>query len=637
MHSLYLYGSEKPLPEPRMLHAGSLSVMYLDGNLRYIKIDDDEVIRMIYAAVRDNNWGTAEPVIENERIIDNTDSFRITYDCYYDYADIKYHGSFCFEGTKRSEIFCSFEGEALTDFLANRIGFCVLHPVKECAGKTCEIIHPDSTIERQKFPVLIGPHQPFMNIREMIWQTGNKGKARLVFDGEIFETEDQRNWTDASYKTYCRPLSLPFPFKVKKGHKIAQKILLKFTNNYQHPEKSSEEFSLSLPDPSVKYDLPEIGISQNSGYQPLSDRDISLLEKIPFSHYRTEVDFSHGNWPVRLENAIRESDKCGWHLELVLFFNDNPGVKVRQFSGFSKLNDYNIRYISILNSDAKTTKKKLIDEVIDLLHRSFPSSHIGAGTDFFFTELNREPPPADQVDYLFYSINPQVHAFDHRSLTETLDAQKHTVEMARAVARGKDIHISPVTLRIRKNPDATGPVKITTHGELPPDADVRQMSLFGAVWTLGCIKALAEARANLVTFYETTGIKGIMMGDASNPCPDIFRSDKGIVFPVYHVFHEVLSFRPDMIIPLKSSHTLHFDGMILVKNNNHLMIVWNYCNKELEINITDPIGKVILKRMNDTNIKDLLSNPAYWGKNTISSKIKSRIKLLPFEVIFMNW
>jgi hypothetical protein len=30
-------------------------------------------------------------------------------------------------------------------------------------------------------------------------------------EGDTYETEDQRNWTDASYKTYVRPLPCPGP------------------------------------------------------------------------------------------------------------------------------------------------------------------------------------------------------------------------------------------------------------------------------------------------------------------------------------------------------------------------------------------------------------------------------------------
>ena len=38
----------------------------------------------------------------------------------------------------------------------------------------------------------------------------------MIFNGETFEMEDQRNWTDASFKTYCTPLSLPYPIKIIK-------------------------------------------------------------------------------------------------------------------------------------------------------------------------------------------------------------------------------------------------------------------------------------------------------------------------------------------------------------------------------------------------------------------------------------
>ena len=36
-------------------------------------------------------------------------------------------------------------------------------------------------------------------------------------EGDTFEMEDQRNWTDASYKTYVRPLALPWPYTLAGG------------------------------------------------------------------------------------------------------------------------------------------------------------------------------------------------------------------------------------------------------------------------------------------------------------------------------------------------------------------------------------------------------------------------------------
>ena len=38
--------------------------------------------------------------------------------------------------------------------------------------------------------------------------------------------EDQRNWTDASFKTYCTPLARPFPVPVQAGDRVDQRVAL---------------------------------------------------------------------------------------------------------------------------------------------------------------------------------------------------------------------------------------------------------------------------------------------------------------------------------------------------------------------------------------------------------------------------
>ncbi len=44
----------------------------------------------------------------------------------------------------------------------------------------------------------------------------------------MFETEDQRNWTDASFKTYGTPLELPFPVSIENGTRVRQSVRLRF-------------------------------------------------------------------------------------------------------------------------------------------------------------------------------------------------------------------------------------------------------------------------------------------------------------------------------------------------------------------------------------------------------------------------
>ena len=58
---------------------------------------------------------------------------------------------------------------------------------------------------------------------------------------------------------------------------------------------------------------------------------------------------------------------------------------------------------------------------------------VGGGTRAFFTELNRATLPLDAMDVVSYTLNPQVHAFDNASITETLAAQPETVRSARAI------------------------------------------------------------------------------------------------------------------------------------------------------------------------------------------------------------
>jgi hypothetical protein len=96
------------------------------------------------------------------------------------------------------------------------------------------------------------------------------------------------------------------------------------------------------------------------------------------------------------------------------------------------------------------------------------------------------------LDLVCYSINPQVHAFDDCSLVETLAAQATTLESARSFVGSTPIAVTPVTLRPRFNPNATGPQPEPPPGELPPQVDPRQLSLFGAGWTMGSIKYLTE-------------------------------------------------------------------------------------------------------------------------------------------------
>jgi hypothetical protein len=120
-------------------------------------------------------------------------------------------------------VFCDLESAA--GFETNRTGLVVLHPY-QVAGRELTVSHASDGAEATHFPQAISPHQPVSDIATLAWQ--DDGLAIDVrFEGDVFEMEDQRNWSDASFKTYSRPLALPFPYRVARGERVRQGVTIR--------------------------------------------------------------------------------------------------------------------------------------------------------------------------------------------------------------------------------------------------------------------------------------------------------------------------------------------------------------------------------------------------------------------------
>src|SRR5262245_42908618 len=76
---MYLYGSDSPPAESIRLRAGPIQLQYEAGDLRYLCFEGREVLRRIYAAVRDFNWLTIAGRLTDEKINVESDQFQISY------------------------------------------------------------------------------------------------------------------------------------------------------------------------------------------------------------------------------------------------------------------------------------------------------------------------------------------------------------------------------------------------------------------------------------------------------------------------------------------------------------------------------------------------------------------------------
>ena len=132
-----LFGTEEPVPETPVLRAGPLECSLDAGNLRHIKIHGVEAIRAVSYIVRDRNWGTYSPEISNLKIEQDTGGFRVGYQAVCEDAQqLAYAAQI--EGDARQLSFAA-EGVALSDFVTNRTGFVVLHPLEGVSGPPVEV------------------------------------------------------------------------------------------------------------------------------------------------------------------------------------------------------------------------------------------------------------------------------------------------------------------------------------------------------------------------------------------------------------------------------------------------------------------------------------------------------------------
>ena len=165
--AIMLFGTEQAVAPPKTLRAGPLSVELENGNLRYIRYRGVEVLRAISFLARDRNWATYVPGIENLQIGQGPDSFTVSYNatCRDSSQELRYRAAITgrADGTLRFEA----DGRALTEFVANRVGFVVLHPLEGVAGEPVEVTHTDGSVEQARFPRLISPAQPFFDIRAL--------------------------------------------------------------------------------------------------------------------------------------------------------------------------------------------------------------------------------------------------------------------------------------------------------------------------------------------------------------------------------------------------------------------------------------------------------------------------------------
>jgi D-apionolactonase len=536
-----LYGTTQEEPEARRLRAGPLSAEFINGNLRTISYDGVEVVRAISYLVREKDWGTYAPRLSNSSISEDESRFEINFE------------AIC-EGPGNSTLALRaaitgephqlvFDVAALpqSDFITNRCGFCVLHPIVSLAGSSVTVEHADGNVVEARLPDLIDPSQPFKNMRAITHQVMEGVSAECRMEGDVFEMEDQRNWSDASYKTYVRPLELPWPYTLKAGIEVWQRVTLTINGRAvarAAPAFDAEE-TVRLSFGAAKGRMPGISVVIAPDDIPASLGALPILTQIAPQQLLLHFDPLAGHGIEALEGYARLQKACGISaaLELALPCLQAPADEFVEIATLVRNAGLALSTLIVSPSvDRQSTPPGSIwpdcpplETVYEAARRAFPDLGLGGGMLSYFTELNRKRVPPGQLDFITHATNPIVHAADDFSVMQTLEALPFITRSVRAIYGDRPYHIGPSTIAMRQNPYG-GATKENSNLERIPMArrDPRHNGLFAAAWTAGHAARILAAQPQMLTLSALAGDFGLVAGEGE-PSP------LGGWRPIFHV------------------------------------------------------------------------------------------------------
>ncbi|WP_051390132.1 hypothetical protein [Bradyrhizobium sp. Ec3.3] len=543
--AIKLFGTEALEGKRRELTAGPISAVFDNGALRYIRYYGEEILRGISYIARDKDWGTYAPAIEDLKIRQNKDGFAIAYQAICKDQDQAIRYSAKIDANSNGTLTFSAEGTPLSDFLTNRTGFVVLHPLAGTVGRPVEVIHTNGKKERRKFPKLISPGQPIFEIRSLKHEPLSGVAVTVLMEGNKFEMEDHRNWMDASYKTYVCSLLDPWPYTLEKGKSFSQSITLTISGKppKSRPRTSAADTTITLA--GTKGRIPQIGLGVPMGEAAAALEAVDLIAAAKPQSLVCQID---GRERGQEEAAacyrdLSRQTGAPVTLEIILPAREPADKEVAAIAsaanaaGLTPASVVVTQMHDLKSFQPNTTRPwgPTYEEMATAARASFPDATLGGGMLSYFTELNRKPVPQGVFDFITHTGCPIVHAPDDISVMETLETLPWIFASARAIIGKVSYHIGPTSIPCRDNPYGAAVAPNPDNRRIClSDIDPRQRGLFAAAWSLGYLSAAARAGVDAVALGSATGAQGMIYRKLAHAQP-WFDGGNARLLPIYHV------------------------------------------------------------------------------------------------------
>jgi hypothetical protein len=637
--AVQLFGTEEPVPLVRELHFGALTVQFDAGNLRYIKWGDLELLRGIAFLVRDQDWGTYSIVMDDLEIDESAGAFRVAYSAHcsgrgqalrYD-VDIlgQRDGSLTFEASIDPE----------TDFLTQRTGFIVLHP-RGIAGEALEVVHTDGSVEQARFPELISPHQPFGNIRQLRHAVASGVWVRVLFQGDVFEMEDQRNWMDASFKTYVRPLAEPRPYLLcaRQNSRQVVKVVLEGNIEQRGPASGRTETIIKVGDEIGK--MPRIGIAAVPEDVEQALAVIDVLRSVGVQRLVGQLDLRrHSDSDLEQLWRLSQSMSAGLALQVILGCERSPEEELSELGRIVEASGALIESLGVSPAvDLKTDPPRAgsgvypLERIYAAARAVFGSLPLGGGSFAYFAELNRKRPPMALLDFVTHATCSTVHAADDVSVAETLETLPDIIRSTRAFTDGRAYWLGPSAVGMRYNPYGAAPADNPDNRRIPmAKMDPRQRGLFAAAYNLGYLAHAVRGGIDAVALSAPSGEFGLAYRPTSYAQP-WFDTHKPLVYPLYHVIRTVARAAGAPALATDVSDGRHVQAVAYQDRESCHLLLANLSEKPRWVRVSGVASeRALIRALDSESFVACVSDPAAFDAN--ARPAITRLELQPYAFV----
>jgi hypothetical protein len=472
-------------PDTTRVEHGDFTLDLAQAAVRNITFKGAQLIDLLYTAIRPWDWSTLVPdehtedvkVIGTKCIITISDTF----------ASAMVAQTIITLSTTNT-FAVEYQLEGLAEYSVNRWGICFCLHSADWMGSKVNSSGNTYTLLQDISPqrVIDGVTQGlFPAANEMHFVAPDARFIKAASTGKVLEAEDQRNWTDNTYKIYSGSLSEPRPFVTSAGSIWKQSVIF---------EVGAPRSAAVDPAKIVVREiaaLPSIGLQFNT--DPLLSPDD--LEK---ALVLLEIDHLRINVESMTAQKIATTAASGLTLEAALLSANNGAALQAEVTQLSQRIPAGSRLLV-------QREGREVVEAADLPKNESLNSYI-PGSDAYLVDLHRNK--CNFGSSVSYSMAPTIHSADTETIFKTLYTQRESIEFVQKHI-APQVFISPITFSTRGNPE-TGHSRDERIKFANKDAAARIRTLEGAAWTLGSIFALASAGAFSGSWHELFGEFGVI-------------------------------------------------------------------------------------------------------------------------------